>query len=284
MRRRLPRAPQGPPLPHDRREGDRGPLQPQPPRRQRRRGQHRRRRGPPHPDPRRVLPSRMRPARHPAPAAGSVRRRHALLPRRRPRPQARHEPPRRARPRRGTAPPWLARCPHGQLDARRNLPCGRALRPPGLHRARHLGEDRRRFRAPPLRHPQALRARGRAPRHRRLRGLLLPQPLRPHGRLQGDAHGPPAARVLPRPARPPHGHRPGDVPLALQHQHLPQLEAGPPLSHHLAQRRDQHPARQQELDGRPRGPAGVFPLRRHPQGSAHHRRGGQRHRLPRQRP
>ena len=48
--------------------------------------------------------------------------------------------------------------------------------------------------------------------------------------------------------------RPLPVPLAVQHQHLPELGAGPPLPDDLAQRRDQHPARQHQLDAGPRGP------------------------------
>ncbi len=42
----------------------------------------------------------------------------------------------------------------------------------------------------------------------------------------------------------------GDGPLALLDQHLPVLVARPPLPLHLAQRRDQHAARQHQLDAR----------------------------------
>ena len=38
------------------------------------------------------------------------------------------------------------------------------------------------------------------------------------------------------------------VPLAVQHEHVPELAARPSLSHDLAQWRDQHPARQYQLD------------------------------------
>ena len=46
-------------------------------------------------------------------------------------------------------------------------------------------------------------------------------------------------------------------PLALLHQHLPLLGAGPPVPLHRPQRRDQHRQGQPQLDARPRGAAGV---------------------------
>ncbi len=67
-------------------------------------------------------------------------------------------------------------------------------------------------------------------------------------------------------------HRHG--PLALLHQHLPVLEPGPPVPLHLPQRRDQHAARQHQLDARPRVDVPLDALRRRPaQGPA-----GDRHR------
>ena len=48
-----------------------------------------------------------------------------------------------------------------------------------------------------------------------------------------------------------------DGPLALQHQHLPELAAGAPVPLISPQRRDQHPARQPQLDARARGAARV---------------------------
>ena len=79
--------------------------------------------------------------------------------------------------------------------------------------------------------------------------------------------------------------RPVHVPLAVQHQHLPELGAGPPLPDDLAQRRDQHPPRQHQLDARPRGAVRLGPVRagRRQEAPADHPRGPQRHRLPRQR-
>ena len=45
----------------------------------------------------------------------------------------------------------------------------------------------------------------------------------------------------------------GDRSPALQHQHLPQLAAGPAVPHDRPQRRDQHAERQREPDAGPRG-------------------------------
>ena len=58
----------------------------------------------------------------------------------------------------------------------------------------------------------------------------------------------------------------------LQHQYVPQLGAGASLSLHRPQRRDQHAARQHQLDDRPRTPLRQRPVRRrHQEGVAHHR-------------
>ena len=75
------------------------------------------------------------------------------------------------------------------------------------------------------------------------------------------------------------------VPLAVLHQHLPELAAGPSLPDDLAQRRDQHAPRQHQLDAGPRGPLRLRALRarRHRQDQADHPRGALRHGLPRQR-
>ena len=71
---------------------------------------------------------------------------------------------------------------------------------------------------------------------------------------------------------------------ALLHQHLPVVEAGAPLPHGRPQRRDQHAARQRQLDG---GAAGVGVLaavrQRHLQAVADLLRGPVRHGLLRQR-
>ena len=71
---------------------------------------------------------------------------------------------------------------------------------------------------------------------------------------------------------------------ALQHQHLPLVGARAAVPLHGAQRRDQHPARQPQLDPLAPVGAGVRPVRRRPQeAAADHRRARQRLRLPRQR-
>ena len=61
-------------------------------------------------------------------------------------------------------------------------------------------------------------------------------------------------QVLQGPVRPASGLRDGAGAPALLHQHLPVVEAGASLPHGRAQRRDQHAARQRQLDG---GAAGV---------------------------
>ena len=68
-----------------------------------------------------------------------------------------------------------------------------------------------------------------------------------HG-LEGHAHPGPAAGVLPGADRLAGGQRDRAGALALLHQHLPVLAAGPPVPVHRAQRRDQHDPRQPELD------------------------------------
>ena len=94
-----------------------------------------------------------------------------------------------------------------------------------------------------------------------------------------------AGAVLPRPARPGDGVGPGAGPLALQHQHLPHLGAGASLPLHRPQRRDQHAARQRQLDARPRDAVRLRAVRRrHQEAAADHRRERQRLGHVRQRP
>ena len=84
----------------------------------------------------------------------------------------------------------------------------------------------------------------------RARGLLHLHPVGQPHRLQGHADGRPAPPVLHRPAGPGVRQRPGDRPLALQHEHVPELAAGAPVPLPRPQRRDQHAARQPQLDAR----------------------------------
>ena len=76
----------------------------------------------------------------------------------------------------------------------------------------------------------------------------------------------------------------GSGPPALLDQYVPVLAARPPLPLHRPQRRDQHAARQHQLDAGARGPLPLAPPRRRPQANPAHRgRGRQRLRRLRQR-
>ena len=91
--------------------------------------------------------------------------------------------------------------------------------------------------------------------------FLFLEPLVPHAGLQGNAHDRAARPVLRRrPRRPALRQRSLHVSLAVQHQHVPELAARPPLSHDLAQRRNQHLARQHQLDEGARGALCLGPL------------------------
>ena len=125
-----------------------------------------------------------------------------------------------------------------------------------------------RVRAQAVHDPPGDRARGRAP-------TGAAELLEPDDRLQGDADRAPAAALLPRPARPAGRLAPGAGPLALLHQHLPELGAGPPVPHDRPQRRGQHAARQRQLDARPRVTARLRAVRGRPrQGDPGGARGG----------
>ena len=136
-----------------------------------------------------------------------------------------------------------------------------------LLRALHQAARRRR-RRPAARRPGRLRAQavrdppgGRDRRRARARDPLL---LLADRRLQGDAHVPAAARLLPRPAGPPHEVRARARPLALLDEHVPELGARAPVPDDRPQRRDQHAARQRQLDARARVAARVGAVRRRP--------------------
>ena len=156
----------------------------------------------------------------------------------------------------------LARRADRQPPGRRQRRGDAAGLPAGLHRARAsdapIAESRAAVRAQAVRHPQARRARRR--RARRSDALsrrffyivsLSANTLIYKGMLHGaaaraDVPGSvgPDARVGAR-ARAP----------ALQHQHVPVVAAGAPVPLRRAQRRDQHAARQHQLDARARGAA-----------------------------
>ena len=136
---------------------------------------------------------------------------------------------------------------------------------------------RRRVRAQALRDPAAGAARRAAARRPREGDLLHPQPVGAHRRLQGDAQLRSAAAVLSRPARRPRRVGAGAGALPFLDQHLPELAARASLPAGRAQRRDQHAARQRQLDARAREHVQVEPVRRRP-GQVHP---GHRHRRQR---
>ena len=224
--------------PRHRRHGDRRAGEPRPSRRRRRRGELGRRRGDPRPGARR-LPARFGPLR--ASACGRVRRGHGLpAGSRRARPgRARHRGDRRGR-----------RPPRSGMAHRARRPVGDRAHGAGLHadvppavRRRPVGA---RGSGPGARGLPCAQARG--DRRHVLRLAVLADPP-----VQGDAHHDAARALLPRSLRSSAGLRLGHRALALLHQHVPFVAARPALPHGRPQRRDQHRARQPQLDGRPRG-------------------------------
>ena len=224
---------------------------------------------------------------HPAPG-GAVRRRHAVPAAAGGRAAAGRGARRPRRRRGGPDPDRLAGRPHRQQPPRGHRAAGRAGHPAGVHRARpHPGGRPRRaapVRAEALRHPPAHRERGRGPRPRRPRRVLRGQPVVADHRLQGHADRRPGHDHVPRPGRPrPRvGDRTGA--LALQHQHVPVVAAVAPLPLHRPQRRDQHPARQHQLDAGARGAVRIGPDGGRPaEALPHHQGEPERHRHLRQR-
>ena len=137
---------------------------------------------------------------------------------------------------------------------------------------RGAGDARRGgVRAQALRDPQARVQRDPRVDHRR-RGVLVHRvAVAQDAGLQGHAHHDAARPVLPRPAEPADGDRDRAGALALLHQHLPELGSRAPVPLHRAQRRDQHAARQHQLDARARGAVPVAGVRRrHQEDPAHH--------------
>ena len=84
----------------------------------------------------------------------------------------------------------------------------------------------------------------------------------PLDHLQGPVPGRAAVRVLSGPARRALRLQLRDLPPALLDQHLAVLAAGPAVPDARPQRRDQHPARQRELDEEPRDAHGGAGVRR----------------------
>ena len=146
--------------------------------------------------------------------------------------------------------------------------------------------DRARFERKLYVDPQADRARRGRPRPsaRGAQGLLHRQPVGEHAHLQGHAHGIADRADVPGSVGPGARIGAGARAPALLDQHVPVVAAGPPIPLRGAQRRDQHAARQHQLDAGARGPAPLERARRRPeQGPAGHHAGRQRHGHVRQR-
>ena len=270
-----------------RRAGLADPAQPGAPRRLRLREEHRRRRRHPRADAARLPGQGGRPGRLPPARARRLRRRLRLPADRRGRPPPRRGDVRAGRARGRTDRPRLARRAGRAGAARPDRAGGDADDPADLHWPRRSPQPPRRpgLRAQALRRPPPRRERRAEFRREAARHVLRPIALLQDADLQGDAQRRPARAVLPRPGRPGPRDRPGPGPLALQHQHLPQLGAGPPLPLHRPQRRDQHAARQRQLDDRPREPVPLRAVRAgREEAAADHRPDRQRLGHVRQRP
>ncbi len=195
----------------------------------------------------------------------------------------------RAHRRRGRAAvPRLARRADRRRGGRAERGGGRAGVPAAVRRARADGGDRRRrrrvVRAEALRDPQAGRARRGRDGARRPERVLRAEPVVADADLQGHAHGGPDRADVPRPGGSGRRVRAGAGAPAVQHEHVPVLAARASLPLRRAQRRDQHAARQHQLDEGARGAARVRRARRRPEEDpADHPRRGQRHRDLRQR-
>ncbi len=157
--------------------------------------------------------------------------------------------------------------------ARRGLPAVRQ----SVYRTRRWNHGCRGAGAQALRDSQNHHSCGRLARARRRRALLLLQSLGRDDRVQGPAHLEPDSAVLSRPQRPGDQDRACDGASAVFDQHLPELgpRASVPLS--LPQRRDQHAAREYQLDGRAAGTVRLAAIRRrHAKAAADHRADRQR--------
>ena len=161
----------------------------------------------------------------------------------------------------------------------------RAAAPPGVHRLPIVDPRPGRLRAASLSgaqdrlqlHPGRLQG----SRHRPLHRVAV----EPHPRLQGHVPVLSGQGLLQRSVGPALRLGDGARAPALLDQHLPVLEARAPVSLRRPQRRDQHAARQRELDGGARSLRLLAALRRrHRQAMAHLLRGPIRHRVLRQRP
>ncbi len=202
---------------------------------------------------------------HQAARRGTLRRRRRL-------PAWRPEQPRRLREdvraggsRRGADVPRLARRARRQPDDRPDGPAVAACHQAAVHRAQRRRRRRRGVRAEALRHPPPRAPQRPEARHPGKGAVLHPQPVVADDRLQGDAEPRSDDPVLHRPAGRPDRIGAGAGPLAVLDQHLPELVARASLPDDRAQRRDQHAARQRQLDARAREHVRVEAVRRRPE-------------------
>ena len=224
--------------------------EPHPSRRDRRRSAAGRRRRHPDPDARRVPAQGLRAARDDAAGDRTLRRGHGLPAEGAGVAHGVRAGDRARRGERGPDPPRLARRSDRQRRAVAAHEGGRAGDPPGVHRQRHQRHGPGCAGAQALHHPQEVGPRdpGAAPEARQ--GVLRAVDVDAHARLQGDAARASGRRILPRPEGREHGVGAGDGAPALLDQHVPDVGPRPPVPARLPQRRDQHAARQRQLDPR----------------------------------
>ena len=280
LRRGLRRGHEGPEVARDREPGPHRAEEPAPPRGLRLRGQHRRRRRHPHPDAPRLPRARdAAPWASPFPPPGALRGRASSSCR-----------ATRARRRRARRSSRAIVAEEGQsLLGWRDVPTddspigptARSVEPGfrqvfvgrGPARARP-----RRVRAQALRDPQARRARGGAPAGSPSKDTSTCRACPSHtliykGMLSADQ----IETMFPDVTDPLVESALALVHQRFSHQHLPVVAARPPVPLHRPQRRDQHPARQHQLDARARGPLPLGAARRRPpEALPHHHRGRQR--------
>ena len=136
-------------------------------------------------------------------------------------------------------PARLAGRPNRRHPARRDRPSGRTRHAAGVHRPRRRPWRRSgrpgTVRAEALRHPEADRAGGRRTGAGRVAPVLHRQPVVADHRLQGHADRRPGDHHVPGSGGTGLRVGAGARPLAVQHQHVPIMAAGAPVSLHCAQ-------------------------------------------------
>ena len=249
-----------------------GARQPDASRRMRMRSAHGRRRRNPAADSARVFRERSGAARIQTARGGRIRRRPGLPAARRGEAQGLRGRIRENRQRGRAANPRMARRAGGGIRVRRYRAARDARDPPGLHRVQSGSKGRRGDRAQAVRDSQARDDRSGETRAFRSRTILFLQPLGADRRLQGSVDLDAVARVLSRSTERRVQVRARDGASALLDQHLPKLGPRASVPLHVAQRRDQHAARQYQLDGRARETVFVAAVRRRHQEAAADRR------------